>query len=112
MKVNRNAPCPCGSGKKSKHCCGGAREEAAQGRWSKVALYAIAAAMVAGLVLFIVDLTQEREGTAGRVWSAEHGHWHGPDGTHEGAPLTAPSSVPSGAAPAGKVWSPEHGHYH
>lgn len=23
-KVRRNAPCPCGSGRKSKHCCGGA----------------------------------------------------------------------------------------
>ena len=22
MKVGRNAPCPCGSGKKYKHCCG------------------------------------------------------------------------------------------
>jgi uncharacterized protein YecA (UPF0149 family) len=22
-KVGRNAPCPCGSGKKYKHCCGG-----------------------------------------------------------------------------------------
>ena len=21
MKVQRNAPCPCGSGKKYKHCC-------------------------------------------------------------------------------------------
>ena len=111
MKVNRNAPCPCGSGKKSKRCCGGA-PEAAEGKWSKVALYAIAAAVVAGLAFFIADLGQEREATAGRVWSAEHGHWHGPDGTHQGAPLTAPSALPSGTAPAGKVWSAEHGHYH
>ncbi|HCV63371.1 MAG TPA: hypothetical protein DGR20_08750, partial [Alphaproteobacteria bacterium] len=22
VKVSRNAPCPCGSGKKFKHCCG------------------------------------------------------------------------------------------
>lgn len=22
MKVGRNDPCPCGSGKKAKHCCG------------------------------------------------------------------------------------------
>lgn len=21
-KIERNAPCPCGSGKKAKHCCG------------------------------------------------------------------------------------------
>lgn len=21
-KIDRNAPCPCGSGKKAKHCCG------------------------------------------------------------------------------------------
>ncbi|MGH7395673.1 MAG: SEC-C metal-binding domain-containing protein [Candidatus Methylomirabilales bacterium] len=22
IRAGRNAPCPCGSGKKSKHCCG------------------------------------------------------------------------------------------
>ena len=26
-KVGRNAPCPCGSGKKYKHCCGGEKQE-------------------------------------------------------------------------------------
>jgi len=26
-KVGRNAPCPCGSGKKYKRCCGGTRAE-------------------------------------------------------------------------------------
>src|ERR1700736_1508598 len=26
MKTGRNSPCPCGSGKKSKNCCGAPRE--------------------------------------------------------------------------------------
>ena len=26
QKINRNAPCPCGSGKKYKHCCIGKEE--------------------------------------------------------------------------------------
>lgn len=112
MKVNRNAPCPCGSGKKSKHCCGSAREATSQSKWSTLGLYAVAAMAAAGLVLSIINLSQERTENAGRVWSAEHGHWHGPDGSHLGAPPPMPSAVPSGPAPAGKVWSPEHGHYH
>lgn len=39
----------------------------------------------------------------GKVWSAEHGHWHD---------QKPPSQAAPGPAPAGKVWSAEHGHWH
>ena len=63
---------------------------------------------------------------AGKVWSAEHNHWH--DAPAPGAATTSlparpvtppaaqqtftPKSQPPGPVPAGKVWSTEHGHWH
>jgi SEC-C motif len=38
MKVGRNDPCPCGSGKKHKHCCLGREERGSQSRAVGVAL--------------------------------------------------------------------------
>ncbi len=63
---------------------------------------------------------------AGKVWSAEHGHWHdqrpaagtsspikiSPPATAPSAPATTPKAQPPGPAPAGQVWSAEHGHWH
>ena len=65
---------------------------------------------------------------AGKVWSAEHGHWHDaapatapvqvnvPPVQSGGQPLLATTSTPKpqppGPVPAGKVWSPQHGHWH
>jgi hypothetical protein len=71
---------------------------------------------------------------AGKVWSAEHGHWHDKPQTNEWVTVTpqkpaAPQSTtiplntsgsglpayipqPQGPVPAGKVWAPEHGHWH
>lgn len=56
---------------------------------------------------------------AGKVWSAEHGHWHNAPGP---GPVTGTNQQtaqqgqlipqPPGPAPAGKVWSAEHGHWH
>ncbi|MBL8858590.1 MAG: SEC-C domain-containing protein [Planctomycetes bacterium] len=62
----------------------------------------------------------------GKVWSAEHGHWHdapgaggapspvviNPNGVANPAPATPVTAQPPGPAPEGKVWSPEHGHWH
>ena len=86
MKVARNAPCPCGSGKKSKQCCG-AREKVTQSTSNRVGLVLLAVALLAGLVLSVFNLFAEQprsaehagsatQGGAGRVWSAEHGHYH------------------------------------
>jgi hypothetical protein len=38
MKISRNAPCPCGSGKKYKHCCGALAKPIARGPSSKQTL--------------------------------------------------------------------------
>ena len=60
----------------------------------------------------------------GKVWSAEHGHWHDVPGSTTPATATtgttvtssatpsAPVPQPPGPVPAGKIWSPEHGHWH
>ena len=36
MSVGRNEPCPCGSGKKHKHCCAGKKERTPQSMWTTV----------------------------------------------------------------------------
>ena len=85
MKVARNARCPCGSGKKSKQCCG-AGEKVSQSTGMKVSLVLLAVVLLAGAVLSIVNLVRDQrsgahagssaEAGAGRVWSPEHGHYH------------------------------------
>ena len=108
MKIGRNDPCPCGSGKKYKQCH---ERMAEQSDWSKKALYVVGAALVLGLGGFVYSATSMP--ADGRVWSAEHGHWHAADGSELGAAAT-PRFVPQppGPAPEGLVWSAEHGHWH
>jgi hypothetical protein len=71
-KVGRNDACPCGSGKKYKHCCEG---KAANSRMSTMVLLLVAAAVAAALLASVFN-EGESTGGAGRVWSAEHGHYH------------------------------------
>jgi hypothetical protein len=82
MTPSRNAPCPCGSGRKYKNCCAGKTPLYKQPRvtGALVALVLLGGLLVAGLAL-----TQRDRGgasgppgpaPAGKVWSAEHGHWH------------------------------------
>ena len=79
MSTRRNDPCPCGSGRKFKHCC--------QGRvpwYRKAGLpgLLLLLVLVGGLIVFAFSLTQGDENGApgpappGKVWSPEHGHWH------------------------------------
>jgi hypothetical protein len=112
MKISRNAKCPCGSGKKYKQCCG--QKESPSTRWSKVAIVGVAALLALGLGHGLYAVLTAKEPTDGRVWSAEHGHWHNADGTEITAPRPSGSGgpPPPGPAPAGKVWSEEHGHWH
>jgi hypothetical protein len=71
MATGRNEPCPCGSGKKFKHCCEGKHGSATS---SRLLIAAIAAVV---LVAILAMMSNSREGTApGRVWSPEHGHYH------------------------------------
>lgn len=73
----RNAPCPCGSGRKLKRCCAGRvqRREARNAKAAKL----VAAAVVLGALVAFVALIRSLDPDAappGKVWSAAHGHWH------------------------------------
>lgn len=106
-KAQRNAQCACGSGKKYKHCHGKPGRPAPP--WNR-ALTMTVVALGAGICLTGVwaVATADKTATDGRVWSAEHGHWHDANGRELGASLPVP-----GAAPVdGAVWSAEHGHWH
>jgi len=106
MKVGRNDPCPCGSGKKHKHCCAARAQRRAEtlDSLAKGLLYILAplAAVIAAAVLFstLRDAPVGDDGLP-RVWSAQHGHWHAvlPDGTEQ-------------EVKPGMVWNAEHGHFH
>jgi len=109
-KSDRNAPCPCGSGRKLKRCCAG-RLRRRQRR--NVRLVRLAgAALVVGIGIGAFALFRSWDGAESsgsrRVWSAEHGHWH----TVEDEAHATRSSRPPGPAPPGKVWSASHGHWH
>ena len=135
LKASRNDPCPCGSNKKYKNCCGkkGFRLDATLFKRIFLTVLLMAAAGWAGnRYLFAPDqdepfvspfttqqadrvqpLTPRPPGPApeGKVWSAEHGHWHetgtvNPDGEGKIYPQ------PEGLVPPGKIWSAEHGHWH
>lgn len=132
IKTGRNQPCPCGSGKKYKHCCWGTDAQSS----SKMRnLYLFIAALVVGSIAVFFAMSDDsppptttpgyqpvQPGPAppGKVWDAAHGHWHdAPAATTPTTPLlptlgdpTKLTPQPTGAAPAGKVWSPEHGHWH
>ena len=71
----RNDACPCGSGKKYKHCCALKAEGSASSRWI--------VALVAGAILVAIfaGISNARKDTGARgVWSAEHGHYHDASG--------------------------------
>ncbi len=109
MKVGRNDPCPCGSGRKYKRCCALKAGELTDSRgkslpWRFGLLVALG---VGGAVALLMPWGRD-DGSA-LVWSAEHGHWHDPATGME--PVTG-SVPPPEPAPPGKVWSAEHGHWH
>lgn len=75
----RNDPCPCGSGRKYKHCCEG------ETSWRDNSLLmgaGVALLLVIGIVLASMAFSRgDSRGGAqncppGQVWSAEHGHCH------------------------------------
>ena len=74
--VGRNAPCPCGSGKKHKHCCLNAGPKRSLG--NRVLFSVIAVILAGGAFILLTNLDQltHSEGGPTRVWSEEHGHWH------------------------------------
>jgi hypothetical protein len=73
--IGRNEPCPCGSGKKYKHCC---LLKSRQASWtSRIAISAIALMLLIGAMVLLGSLDELGEGCPlGQVWSPEHGHCH------------------------------------
>ncbi len=112
MRVGRNDPCPCGSGKKYKRCCAG-KPSKKEILFSK-GLAALLGVILVLVVIVIVAAFYSSDGGSARparVWSPEHGHWHNVGGQRAG-PGERPFPRSPGPAPADKVWSPEHGHWH
>ncbi len=81
MKIGRNEPCPCGSGKKYKQCC-------ADKATARATLFSRGLVALLGLALIVVVISilnglysSDRDAAGpNRVWSAEHGHWHDASG--------------------------------
>ena len=72
-KAGRNDLCPCGSGKKYKKCC-----EAKAGLSKNQTIALVVAGVLAAILLVIALMDRDRGEGPGRVWSAEHGHYHAP----------------------------------
>lgn len=111
MKVGRNAPCPCGSQRKFKACCGRDAVKKEPRDLSGIGLAVVGAVLILGLLSMVVTMvTSDGSDPGNLVWSAEHGHWHTADGNEYTGP--GPFPHPPGPPPPGKVWSAEHGHWH
>lgn len=75
MKIGRNAPCPCGSGKKYKNCCLDKKSATPVSQILLATLFGLI--IVGGLIgLFSAFRSYEPSSGQGRVWSEEHQHWH------------------------------------
>ena len=76
MKIGRNDPCPCGSGKKYKQCCAGktSRKELLYSKGLLLLGVLLVVLVVGGIV--VAFYSSDSSGAETRVWSAEHGHWH------------------------------------
>lgn len=133
--VGRRDPCPCGSGKKYKNCCGQQGTKSSSGKWtgfkSGVLAIVIIGGGIAAYMTFskptkvptesilpraprsVQPLQSQPPGSApeGKVWSEEHGHWHDSTGSASDF-ATEFTPQPPGPAPDGKVWSSECGHWH
>jgi len=74
MNTGRNSPCPCGSGKKYKHCClnKGRKPSFRTG----LLLATGSVILVICIILLVSSIRNYEAGPANRVWSEEHQHWH------------------------------------
>lgn len=75
MKTGRNSPCPCGSGRKYKHCC--LQKEVETPVRQKLLRALIVVILCGGAVAALMSFLQRETGNGPRrVWSEEHQHWH------------------------------------
>jgi hypothetical protein len=77
VKAGRNDPCPCGSGKKYKKCCGAAEQN--HKSWGGRAMIVAVVVILAGAIAVAITSFGEDPSpvaTPGRTWSPEHGHYH------------------------------------
>jgi hypothetical protein len=74
-KVGRNAPCPCGSGRKYKQCH--ALEERRNGRWIAIVIGGVLLLATLAYMNALRNRDPSQAGPLpGQVWSEEHGHYH------------------------------------
>lgn len=99
MKAGRNELCPCGSGKKSKHCCAGKAVEREKMR----GVVMVAAPLLLLAAIGVFAALRDGKEPEGRSTSLPPAAASTP---------TTPAAQPSGPAPAGKVWDAAHGHWH
>lgn len=74
MKTGRNAPCPCGSGRKYKHCCMSRKSAMPVGY--KLLFAGLLVVLAVALVMVVHSIRHYEPGASERVWSEEHQHWH------------------------------------
>ena len=139
MKLGRNEPCHCGSGKKYKHC----HEPTKNTNNNQYTIIGIIAVVMLVIIFINSDSsnqtvpvttspllnqgstsnTSKPSGPAppGKVWSQEHGHWHDAPVSKSLTPkllgkegvnkITVPP-IDKNKPAEGKVWDEEHGHFH
>jgi hypothetical protein len=72
MGTERNAPCPCGSGKKYKRCC--ALKQT--GAMSQTTMIVLVVVLIGGALAVFSMVNTDTSGQPRQVWSDEHGHYH------------------------------------
>ena len=106
MKVGRNEPCPCGSGKKFKQCCALKDDQRSRMQDSLFKgvflLFGPLAIVLIGVIAYsALRGPSTTDDGLERVWSSEHSHWH----------VMLPDGTETEVRP-GMVWDPDHGHFH
>ncbi len=100
-KIQRRDPCPCGSGKKYKNCCGKQGDKSDSKRWTGLKSGVLAIVLVGGGIAAYMILSEPTTTPPEAITT---------DALPQSVQPLQPQ--PSGPAPEGKVWSAEHGHWH
>ena len=75
MKIGRNEPCPCGSGRKYKRCC--LDKNRSMPVYQKLLIALVVLIMAGGAIQMLASFRALEPGTGqSKVWSEEHQHWH------------------------------------